>query len=50
MEYVELGDLSKYIKDPSTHLDAREVTRQVLKGLVVLHDMKICHRDLKPKV
>lgn len=52
MEYIEHGDLSQYLKitGPCTDEDAREITRQLLDGLVVLHEIKICHRDLKPQV
>lgn len=52
MEYIEHGDLAQYI---ATHgdqakRDAREITSQVLEGLAVLHERRICHRDLKPQV
>lgn len=55
MEYMEGGDLSQYIKDDHesermTEEKARQIIEQVLDGLVVLHKLKICHRDLKPKV
>lgn len=47
MEYMKYGDLSKYLNTP---LDAREITRQLLDGLIVLHERQICHRDIKPQV
>jgi serine/threonine protein kinase len=30
--------------------NAKEITRQILEGLVVLQKEGICHRDLKPQV
>lgn len=50
MEYIELGDLSQYLKSPTPPLDAKEIARQVLSGLVILHERKVCHRDIKPQV
>ncbi|KAL0634820.1 hypothetical protein Q9L58_006253 [Maublancomyces gigas] len=50
MEYIEHGDLSQYLKSkkiPTAHV--KEITTQVLEGLVVLHAEGICHRDLKPQ-
>lgn len=52
MEYVEHGDLGKYLKDfgSGAKVYAKDITRQLLEGLVVLHKRQICHRDLKPQV
>lgn len=52
MEYIEYGNLSEYIHQYGAHAkaDAREITSQLLEGLVVLHEREICHRDLKPQV
>lgn len=50
MEYVGGGDLSKYLKTPTIRFEAREITRQLLEGLVVMHERHIAHRDIKPQV
>lgn len=52
MEYIEHGDLSQYLKAPGPRSanNIREITRQLLEGLAILQDLKISHRDLKPKV
>lgn len=51
MEYIQYGDLSEYIKvSGRAKAEAKEITRQILKGLEILHGEGICHRDLKPQV
>lgn len=51
MEYVRYGDLAGYIKAiPGAQRESREMTKQLLAGLSVLHSCHICHRDLKPQV
>lgn len=52
MEYVGHGDLGQYVKEfrEKARLEARDITKQILEGLVILHEKKICHRDLKPQV
>lgn len=52
MEFLEHGDLEQYLKTFGVEAkkDAAEITRQLLEGLVVLHERQICHRDLKPQV
>lgn len=49
MEYIEHGDLGTYIAEYQKAVNAKEITSQILEGLVVLHERKICHRDLKPQ-
>lgn len=50
MEFIEHGHLGKYIAENQSKVDIKEITSQILEGLVVLHEQKICHRDLKPQV
>lgn len=50
MEYIEHGHLGKYIAEYQKKVDTKEITSQILEGLVVLHEREICHRDLKPQV
>lgn len=52
MEYIEHGDLAQYI-DKHGKLEqtvVKDITRQILNALVVMHERGICHRDLKPQV
>ncbi|KAL0634825.1 hypothetical protein Q9L58_006258 [Maublancomyces gigas] len=51
MEYMAHGDLTQYIIDHpiKARTEARDITWQILNGLVVLHKREICHRDLKPQ-
>ncbi|CAG9990251.1 unnamed protein product [Clonostachys byssicola] len=54
MEYCELGDLNKYLRNsllcPENRLpelDTREIVYQVLEALATMHEENFCHRDLK---
>lgn len=51
MEYIPGGDLMALIKQRTlTEDDATNITRQLLTGLEIMHENRICHRDLKPEV
>ncbi|KAF2659058.1 Pkinase-domain-containing protein, partial [Lophiostoma macrostomum CBS 122681] len=50
-ELVSGGDLFSYLEYKGGHLcevEAAVIVRQILKGVVYLHDQNIVHRDLKP--
>lgn len=51
MEYIEGGDLMALMcHQDLTELDAMVIAWQLLKGLQLMHENNICHRDLKPEV
>lgn len=50
MEYISGGDLNDYINKHGKmeeHL-TQEVTRQILRGIMYVHEKGITHRDIKP--
>jgi len=50
MEFFPLGDLAACLDVPLVEHHAKDVTTQLLEGLIVMHDLGFTHRDLKPKV
>ncbi|KAL5042070.1 kinase-like domain-containing protein [Aspergillus fruticulosus] len=50
MDYIGKGTLREYIKEdnPIPEYQIKEITRQILVGLVVMHAKEFTHRDLKP--
>lgn len=52
MEYIAYGDLEQYLNQHGTKAvaEGKEIMTQILDALVVLHERRICHRDLKPKI
>jgi serine/threonine protein kinase len=57
MEYCELGDLQRYLSRydlcPRGFLpesQVREIASQLLNALLMMHEEKFAHRDLKPAV
>jgi serine/threonine protein kinase len=60
MEYMPLGDLEHNVKQiekspahPSLSLseeEVKDISRQILEGLKIMHGEGFAHRDLKPQV
>ena len=50
MEYISHGHLRQYLKVERTESEAKTITRQLLEGLLVIHQKGFAHRDLKPEV
>ena len=51
MEYVPFGDLSKYITtgEIKEH-DAKQIARDIIEALIIIHEEGFTHRDIKPQV
>ena len=50
MEYIIHGDLRRYLEVERSESEAKDITRQLLEGLLVIHEKGFAHRDLKPEV
>jgi calcium/calmodulin-dependent protein kinase I len=50
MEYFPHGTLSRYIKAGFSENEVKQITGQLLVGLVSMHEQEYAHRDLKPDV
>ena len=50
MEYLSHGHLRNYLEVERSETEAKVITRQLLEGLVVIHEEGFAHRDLKPEV
>jgi len=50
MEYLPEGDLTKHLGSPLQQKTVQTVSKQVLKGLKVMHQKGMARRDLKPAV
>jgi serine/threonine protein kinase len=50
MEFLEHGDLQSYMDRKFEELHAIDITKQLLEGLIFMHQFGFTHRDLKPHV
>jgi serine/threonine protein kinase len=50
MEYLEHGDLGRFLDKPFREKEAKDITFQLVQGLNHMHENKFVHRDLKPQV
>ena len=51
MEYMPFGDLGKYI--PTGEIkerDAKQIARDMIEALIIIHEEGFTHRDIKPQV
>jgi serine/threonine protein kinase len=48
MEYFEFGTLARYITQPIMENEVKDITRDILGGLGIMHKEGFAHRDLKP--
>lgn len=48
MEYFGLGDLEKYISESIAEDDIKDITKDILNGLRIMHSENFAHRDVKP--
>lgn len=49
MQYCSGGSLRQQIKAKRTEANITQIAREILEGLVILHQNQIIHRDLKPE-
>ncbi|KAA6413402.1 MAG: CAMK kinase [Lasallia pustulata] len=49
MEYFSYGDLAQYLESPLSEPEIKQITRDVVEGLRIMHAEGFAHRDLKPK-
>ena len=49
MEYVSHGHLRNYLEMERPESEAKVLIRQLLEGLVIIHQEGLAHRDLKPE-
>ena len=50
MEWAPYGDLEDCVLKPLPEAEVQEVVRQISLAVVIMHERRFLHRDLKPKV
>ena len=50
LEYLEHGDLQRYLGTPLLEQEGQCLVHQIVEGLNFMHDRGFAHRDLKPAV
>lgn len=50
MEYLDHGDLQRYLTQPLPEVESIQIISQILEGLHLMHENGFAHRDLKPGV
>lgn len=50
MEFLEKGDLGKYLGRPFPESETGDIVSQLLDGLCFMHEHGFAHRDMKPAV
>lgn len=50
MEYLQHGDLQKYLNRSFPEVQVKDIASQLVEGLGYMHDNGFTHRDLKPAV
>ena len=50
MEYISHGNLRNYLEVERSENEAKTIARQLLEGLLIIHQEGFAHRDLKPEV
>ena len=50
MEYAKHGDLQRFLDEPFSEAETKQIAAQVLEGVAFMHQSGFAHRDLKPGV
>ena len=50
MEWAPYGDLEDCVLAPLPEVEVQEIVRQISLAVVIMHERRFLHRDLKPKV